>query len=88
MRNNGVDALAGDGGGSWVKGGDGRVVLTAMATVRNTTIAVEQEFVLAPGTGLSPWNMSTPDIGYGGGHNNDNVVAAVCIENFAGYQED
>lgn len=88
VRNNGIDALAGDGGGSWVEDGDGRVVLTALATVRNTTIAVEQEFVLAPGTGLSPWNMSTPDIGYGGGHNNDNVVAAVCIENFAGYQED
>ena len=30
--------------------------------------------------------MESPDVGYGGGHNNDNVMAEVCVENFAGYQ--
>ncbi|PRQ02486.1 hypothetical protein ENSA5_23040 [Enhygromyxa salina] len=31
--------------------------------------------------------MSSPDVGYGGGHNNDNVMADVCVENFLGYEE-
>ena len=64
---------------------DGRVVLTAMATLRNTTVAIEQEFLLAPGQDKQAWSMTSPDVGYGGGHNNDNVMADVCLENFAGH---
>lgn len=86
VRNNTADAIAKAGGGSWTGDTDGRVVLTAMATLRNTTITVEQEFALAVGSGKQPWSMSSPDVGYGGGHNNDNVMADVCIENFVGYE--
>ena len=91
IRNNAADAIDGGGGiegnsGSWTSDGDGRVVLTAMATIRNTTIAVEQEFLLAPGSDKQAWNMASPDVGYGGGHNNDNVMADVCVENFLGYE--
>ncbi|MFO7562686.1 MAG: hypothetical protein R6X02_08570 [Enhygromyxa sp.] len=88
VRNNTADAIDKDGGGSWTSDSDGRVVLTAMATLRNTTITVEQEFALSPGSGKQAWSMSSPDVGYGGGHNNDNVMAEVCIENFAGYGGD
>ena len=92
VRNNAADAIDGGGGNggasqSWTADGDGRVVLTAMATIRNTTVAVEQEFLLAPGSDKQAWNMSSPDVGYGGGHNNDNVMADVCIENFLGYED-
>lgn len=86
VRNNAADAVDKDGGGSWLADTDGRVVLTAMATLRNTTVAVEQEFALAPGTAKASWSMESPDVGYGGGHNNDNVMADVCIENFVGYE--
>ncbi|EDM75361.1 hypothetical protein PPSIR1_15320 [Plesiocystis pacifica SIR-1] len=84
VRNNSADAMAdsSEGSGSWIIDGDNRVVLTAMATVGNSTVAVEQEFVLALADDKSSWNMATPDIGYGGGHNNDNVMADVCVENF------
>ena len=58
-----------------------------MATLRNTTVAVEQEFRLTPGSAQQAWNMSSPDVGYGGGHNNDNSMADVCLSNFVGYQE-
>ncbi|WP_244923682.1 hypothetical protein [Enhygromyxa salina] len=86
VRNNTGDAVNSEGGGSWLTDSDGRVVLTAMATVRNTTITIEQEYVLAPGSAAQAWSMTTPDVGDGGGHNGDNVMASVCIENFAGYQ--
>ncbi len=86
VRNNAADAVDKDGGGSWTTDTDGRVVLTAMATLRNTTVAVEEEFALTPGAAKQAWSMSSPDVGYGGGHNNDNVMADVCIENFAGYE--
>jgi hypothetical protein len=89
IRNNAADAIdgaAGGTGGSWTTDTDGRVVLTAMATVRNTTVAVEQEFVLAPVSTQKAWSMASPDVGYGGGHNNDNVMADVCAENFLGYE--
>ncbi|NVB36666.1 hypothetical protein G6O69_02405 [Pseudenhygromyxa sp. WMMC2535] len=86
IRNNAADAIdSGGGSGSWTSDGDGRVVLTAMATLRNTTIAVEQEFLLAPAGDKQAWSMPTPDVGYGGGHNNDNVMADVCAENFVRY---
>jgi hypothetical protein len=86
VRNNAADAID-SGGGTWTKDSDGRVVLTAMATIRNTTIAVEQELALTPGDQAKAWSMSSPDVGYGGGHNNDNVMADVCVENFLGYEE-
>ncbi|WP_258182797.1 hypothetical protein, partial [Enhygromyxa salina] len=85
VRNNAADAID-TGGGSWTSDSDGRVVLTAMATIRNTTIAVEQEFALTPANLQQAWSMSSPDVGYGGGHNNDNVMADVCVENFLGYE--
>lgn len=92
IRNNAADAInAGLGPaltGSWTSDTDGRVVLTGMATVRNTTVVVEQEFALASGAGKQAWSMSSPDVGYGGGHNNDNVMADVCIENFVGYESE
>jgi hypothetical protein len=88
IRNNAADAIdTGDGSGSWTADSDGRVVMTAMATIRNTTVAIEQEFALAPGSAQKAWSMASPDVGYGGGHNNDNVMADVCIENFLGYEE-
>jgi hypothetical protein len=86
IRNNAADAVDQNGGGSWTSDTDGRVVLTAMATLRNTTVAVEQEFALTPGSSAQAWSMESPDVGYGGGHNNDNVMADVCVENFVGYQ--
>jgi hypothetical protein len=87
IRNNAADAIdANSVSGSWTADSDGRVVLTAMATVRNTTIAVEQEVKLTPANQVSAWSMSSPDVGYGGGHNNDNVMADVCTENFLGYE--
>ncbi len=88
VRNNSSDALDKDAGGTWTNDGDGRVVLTAMATIRNTTIAVEQEFVLGPPVTAQAWSMATPDTGYGAGHNNDNAIAEVCKENYLGYTED
>ncbi len=88
VRNNSADAIDPGNGGSWVEDADGRVVLTAMATIRNTTVAVEQELLLGSGTGKRAWSMASPDVGYGGGHNNDNTMADVCLENFVGYVED
>jgi hypothetical protein len=86
IRNNSWDALSNENG-SWTQDTDGKVVLTAMATLRNTSIVLEQEFAMAPTVGKNLWSMSSPDVGYGGGHNNDNVIADVCVENFLGYNE-
>jgi hypothetical protein len=87
IRNNAADAIDSGSGGNWTADTDGRVVLTAMATVRNTTVTVEQELKLTPSSQKSAWSMASPDVGYGGGHNNDNVMADVCVENFLGYEE-
>jgi hypothetical protein len=86
IRNNAADAIDSSAGGNWTTDTDGRVVLTAMATIRNTTVTVEQEIRLTPANQKSAWSMSSPDVGYGGGHNNDNVQADVCQENFLGYE--
>jgi hypothetical protein len=89
IRNNAADAIdtdTGSGSASWTHDSDGRVVLTAMATIRNTTVAIEQEYALSPGSASKAWSMASPDVGYGGGHNNDNVMADVCVENFLGYE--
>lgn len=83
IRNNTADVLGENGSGDWLADGDGRIVLTAMATLRNTTVAIEQELVVAPGSGALPWQMQTPDLAYGGGHNNDNATVDVCRENYA-----
>lgn len=83
LRNNSADALATAGGSTlWTQDGDGRVVLTAMATVRNTTVAIEQEMLLSVNTGPSLMLPQSPDEGYGGGHNNDNSAVSVCVDQY------
>lgn len=81
LRNNSADALGPAGTASWVDDGDGRVVVTAMASIRNTSVTVEQEVVLSLGSAgvLQPLS---PDQGYGGGHNNDNSSVSVCTDDF------
>ncbi len=84
IRNNAADALGASGSGDWVTESDMRVVLTAMATVRNTTVTVEQEVVLTGELGPQVWQPQAPDEGYGGGHNNDNSTVNVCKDNYTG----
>ena len=86
IRNNSADAMDTNSSGDWTNDSDGRVVFTAMATIRNTTVAIEQEMQLTPSDSTAAWSMASPDVGYGGGHNNDNVMADVCVENFLGYE--
>ncbi|MCX4239064.1 hypothetical protein, partial [Paraliomyxa miuraensis] len=83
VRNNSADALGGDAGaGSWIDDSDGRVVLTAMATVRGTTVTIEQEVLLSLRAGPQALLPQTPDEGYGGGHNNDNSAVSVCVDDY------
>ncbi len=82
LRNNAADALGRSGSASWIDDSDGRVVVTASATVRNTTVTVEQELVLTVGAGAAVLQPQTPDEGYGGGHNNDNSAVSVCAANY------
>ncbi len=82
IRNNSADALGPSGSGSWLADGDGRIVLTASATVRNTTVTIEQEVLLRLGVGPEALLPQTPDEGYGGGHNNDNSAVSVCTESY------
>lgn len=82
VRNNTSDALGPAGSASWVTDGDGRVVLTAMATVRNTTITVEKEVQLQASQRATPAAQRSPDEGYGGGHNNDNTSVSLCTEEY------
>ena len=82
IRNNSGDALGVAGSGSWTEDGDGRIVLTATARVRNTSITIEQEIMLSSGAGPLPANPVQADEGYGGGHNNDNSAVAMCADNF------
>lgn len=82
IRNNTADALGGDGPGTWIEDDDGRVVLTAMATIRNTTVAIEQEMLLSLGNDPTALLPQTPDEGYGGGHNNDNSAVSVCVDDY------
>ncbi|TPV94089.1 MAG: hypothetical protein B7733_17140 [Myxococcales bacterium FL481] len=83
VRNNAADAIGG-GSGTWTEDSDNRVVLTSMATIRNTQVTVEQEMMIAPSNTASVWSMESPDKGYGGGHNNDSTSASVCRENYMG----
>jgi hypothetical protein len=82
VRNNSADALGAGGSGLWDDDGDGRVVVTAMATVRNTQVTIEQEVLLSIGGGTSTVPPQTPDEGYGGGHNNDNSAVAICTDEY------
>lgn len=83
VRNNSADALASTGSSeSWTQDSDGRIVLTAMATVRNTTVAIEQEMLLSINTGPTTMLPQSPDEGYGGGHNNDNSAVSVCVDDY------
>jgi Tfp pilus assembly protein PilV len=86
VRNNTADAIGAGGGasGSWVVDGDGRVVFTAMAQIRNTTVAIEQEVQVGGGLNTVTWQMESPDEGYGGGHNNDNSAVVVCRDQYLG----
>lgn len=81
IRNNASDALSAAGtasSGSWTADGDGRVTVTAMATVRNSTVTIEEEVLLGVGYGTQAWNPQTADEGYGSGHNNDNTSGSRC----------
>lgn len=82
IRNNAGDALGTGGSGSWTHDGDGRIVLTATATVRNTSVTVEQEVLLSGVAGPTPAQALVADEGYGGGHNNDNSAVALCADQF------
>lgn len=83
VRNNSSEALGADGTGSWVVDKDGRVVITGMARVRNSTVTVEQEYYFLPRGGVMAQSPPTPDEGYGGGHNGDNSAVAVCESDYA-----
>jgi Tfp pilus assembly protein PilX len=84
IRNNSGDALGGAAGaGSWTDDADGRVVVTAMATVRGATVALEQEVLLSFANGPQAMLPQSPDEGYGGGHNNDNSAVSVCVDDYA-----
>jgi hypothetical protein len=82
VRNNAADALGASGSGAWEDDSDGRVVVTAMATVRNTQVTIEQEVLLSVGGGPGTSPPQTPDEGYGGGHNNDNSAVAICTDEY------
>jgi hypothetical protein len=82
VRNNAGDALGTNGSGSWTDDGDSRIVLTAQATVRGSTVAIEQEVLLNLGPGVSDLMPQTADEGYGGGHNNDNSAVSVCSDQY------
>ena len=86
IRNNTGEVLsaADSATGSWTEDEDGLVVLTALARLRNTEVAIEQEMDFGGVPGASPWNPVTPDEGHGVGHNNDNSSVVVCEENYVG----
>lgn len=83
IRNNSAEALGANGTGSWIVDKDGRVVLTGMARVRNSTVTIEQEYYFLPRAGVLAQSPATPDQGYGGGHNGDNAAVAVCEQDYA-----
>lgn len=82
VRNNAADALGvGTGPDGWVNDADGRIVITAMARLRNTTVTIEKEVALSSGEPAVMQPLS-PDEGYGGGHNNDNSAVSMCTDDF------
>jgi len=84
LRNNALDALDTGGSGDWRVDSDARVVVTASATVRHTTVVVEKEIMFGGGNAPAPAPQRTADEGYGGGHNNDNSSVSVCATNGVG----
>jgi len=86
IRNNSADALGPGGSGQWVADNDGRVVLTAMATVRATTVTVEQEVLFSAFQAARALLPQSADQGYGGGHNNDNTSVSVCTDEYVAVQ--
>jgi hypothetical protein len=82
LRNNAGDALGSNGSGSWIDDADSRIVLTAQATVRGSTVAIEQEVLLNLGPAAGDLMPQTADEGYGGGHNNDNSAVTVCSDQY------
>ncbi len=82
VRNNSADALGRGGSGAWADDNDGRIVVTAQARIRNTTVTVEQEVTLAGLGGIGPLMPLSADEGYGSGHHNDNSAVAVCVDDF------
>ena len=69
---------AGGFGGSWVEDDDWSIVITAMAEVHGAVVTVGQEFQLLDDQGMALWEMASPELGYGGGHNNDSVAVETC----------
>ena len=82
IRNDRADALGPGGSSSWTDDANGRVVLTAMARVRGSSVTVEQEMLLSGLAGPQPLLPQSPDEGYGGGHNNDNSAVSTCVEDY------
>jgi hypothetical protein len=82
IRNNSADALGPNGSASWMDDNDGRVVVTAMATIRNASVTIEQELLLSYGNSPAVLQPQSPDEGYGGGHNNDNSAVSVCSDDY------
>lgn len=82
VRNNMADALGPAGSGSWLDDLDERIVITAMASVRNTTVTIEREVVISTGMAQVTRPPQSADEGYGGGHNNDNTVVSVCTDEY------
>lgn len=81
IRNNAADAFdTATAGGDWTVDQDATIVVTASATVRNTTVTVEEELLLQTGEGTSAWQPQSADRGYGAGHNNDNTTGSRCRE--------
>lgn len=89
VRNNSADALGpASASNSWVADSDGRVVITAMAAVRNTTVTVEKEIQLQASLNVTPAALQSPDQGYGGGHNNDNTSVSLCADEYVAVTAD
>jgi hypothetical protein len=83
VRNNSADAIGVNATpGNWLDDGDGQIVLTASARLRNTVVTVEKELSLSAGDPGAVMQPLSPDEGYGGGHNNDNSAVSMCTDDF------
>ena len=78
IRNNMSEALGEEG--SWLEDEDFSIVITSMAEVHGAVVTIEQEFKLLDQDGLALWEMPSPELGYGGGHNNDSVAVETCAD--------
>ncbi len=81
IRNNSADVL-GPAAGQWTRDHDGRVVLTARATVRGVAVTLERELSLSPPSTPQAMLPQSADEGHGGGHNNDNTAVSVCRDDY------